>query len=305
VSEIYKKVIYSDIAATSLQVTPILLTWQETVSYQGFLEDDIVAGTVDPEEVFFLIEATERIPDLVKPGDVHYRYDQAYAVATAFEPMTADSSTHVRQRITYQKPGPKCSVQYDAYQATESRNFAEDNSVSGTDIFGSPQTSTLTTVRYRPSFSGPTINVAVPFVASLKVPSVMKCIRVTQYEVLTYGDASPAVVSDSDRPLWNADEIWGYEAGRILFVGVQSISDGTPIYRRTYTFLINEFGCDHMYAVWVDARGLKPQDITPISPGSVSPDMGTVRTNGAAAFRMLPSVNFHSYFSQIKPPFNG
>jgi hypothetical protein len=41
--------------------------------------------------------------------------------------------------------------------------------------------------------------------------------------------------------------------GQILFLGVSSTSDGSPLYRRTYTFLLNQYGWHHFYAIYKQA----------------------------------------------------
>lgn len=290
------------VSGTGLQITPSLLTWQEIVTYYGFAftEDDALT------DAFMLMEAylTAQDPDggapMVKPGDPHPFYANTFATVCMVNPTTQDSTVHVTQTVTYMQPGPQCMMQFDSYQQTEGRNFAEDLDVDG---------HTLTTVKYVPQIPGsPTLNLRVPFVATVQTPAIVRAVRVIQYEILTGDTAIPGAVSGPSRPVWNIDDFCGYAAGTLLFIGVESQNDGTPIFKRTYTFLINIYGWHHFYGLWVDARGLKPQDVVPIDPLSVTPDTGTVQSTtppyGAAGWRMLPNKKFATFFAQLKPPFN-
>lgn len=314
----FESIIRNSVNGASLQITPTLITWNQVVCV---FDDDALVNATDEDPSFALLEAYIANADgeIAQVGDPHAKYPDAYVQRTWFEPFMNNASTHYRQMVSYAQPGPYSMFQADTYQTTEERTFAEDS----TNPPGSPTTN-ITTVEFGfgantyavgigPTASGiPQGGVAnpgnlmskVPPVVQVRVPSKMRALRVTQYEALTGNDAVPSVIVDSARPFWNNDEIWGFSAGELLFIGVDSSTEGTPLFKRTYTYLINPYGWHHFYEIWRSANGLIDPTIIPIDPTKVSPKDKTVKLNGAAAFRMLPNQTFADRFTNIKKPFN-
>lgn len=298
----YDSAVPKDLAGTSLQIGTTLVTWVET--YSWFEVDELINANASPtDETFALLEAYQSsslASELAHPGDKHPVYN-AYALNAQLSTVTGDSTTHLRQSVTWAMPGKYSSVEYETYQQTESRSFA-------TDTVRALRPYNLTTVSYRPTSSATTntTNFYVPFVASLRVPSVLQAVQVTQWEIFTGDKAAPSSIMDIDRPFWNSDGIWGFQPGQLLYMGRKASTEGSPLHRVTYTFLKNMYTWAFFFAVYQDARGLTPQDITPIDPQSLDPTKTSADSaqNGTGAFKMLLGKKFSDYFAGLKLPFN-
>jgi hypothetical protein len=338
----FESILLNNLKGNNLVITPTLYAWQETRTMYGYSNPFAANGSF-PALLLAYQDWSNNV-NLVKVGTIRPNpIGDAVVVRVDMVPSSGETDTvGIDQNISMMMPGPNAEVAFDTYQQTEVRTFAEDP--TGWPGGNSQPDSHVTAISYIQS--GPLgvqqaagTNTNVPIVAQIPVPSVIRSIRVTQYEILTGDDASPRVISDAERPMWNSDPIWGYDVGQILFLGVSSTSDGSPLYRRTYTFLLNQYGWHHFYAIYKQADGFTPWAITPINPATVDPMKGTYSSvaqgalsgirppagnltgfgvggavgagvaaattqyNGTAAFRMLPNVPFAEYFSHLKPPF--
>src|SRR5690348_9242159 len=97
----FESVVLNNVQGTGLQITPTLMTWTESITFFSVFPDDIDTEQLDLTNTFLLMYAYENIPDMVKVGDPHYAFGDAYAIATSLEPQTPDSTTHIMQKITY------------------------------------------------------------------------------------------------------------------------------------------------------------------------------------------------------------
>ena len=307
-SDVYESVLHSDVAGAGLTITPTLLSWTESRTIFGFKRN-----VTDPLNTqFMLMDAyktmkSSQFPDV---GEGHPAYKDAYVVSATLYPKSDKDSVNVLWVGQYQMPGDKCEVSYDTYQQTEIRNFTDDKVL----MYQNNKTN-IAIVPYPPGLlaqeAGKRVNTGAPFVADVPVPSMLKSVRVTQYEALTGDHATPAVLSQMlcPRPVWNSEPIWGYEAGKLLYVGRTALTDGTPIHRTTYNFLINQYGWHHFYAIHIQMNGTKLPDVVPFNPDEIKPMTPSQTKPGAGAFRMLAPADFKGSFTAdrlglIKPPFN-
>ena len=339
---LFESVLNDNVEECELDISPSLYTWTEKRTVFGFDRTalDRVDSTVNsPTGQFSLRNAYDNLSAsgvLVKVGDTRPGYGNApppasaainpvlgvdtgaaIAVRMSLRTRSSQDTVNIDQVITYQQPGAKCEVAYDVYQQTEVRNFAEDETgwkAGPPGAFLGGKDTRVTAITWKVEGSGPnagdTTNTAIPVVVDINVPCLMRSARVTQYEVLPGVQAG--MLQGQQRPFWNSEEFNGYAAGTLLYLSRSLTSDGTDLYRVVYTFLINQYGWHHFYAVYKDANDFVPAYITPINPATVLPTDGTVSAlignrkdcNGQAAFRMLPSFDFNKYLSRIKPPFN-
>ncbi len=308
-NDLFEAYLRNDVGEAALDITPALVSWTEVITVYGFKKD-----TIDPSNTSFMLwDAYNNLkgsPAMVLVGDPHPSIKDAYAVSASLRSKTQDSTVHVQQVIRYQKPGDFCEVDFQSFQQSEVRTFAEDPTgvhVSPTDQSDSGDTR-VTAIFYKPvgalgQATAAATNTDVPIVARINVPSILRAIRVTQYEALPFrNSSSPAALATPVRPTWNSAPIWGFKAGELLLMGVESSSVGTAIYRRVYTILINQYGWHHFYGVFTLSNGLTPYLIQPIDPRTVTPTKATVRQNGAAAFRMLPNADFFDLLGDLKAP---
>jgi len=323
----FESYLQNDIEGSSLSITPTLISWMETITVFGYDKDGNDLGN----NLFMLLDAYNKLATganstlapLVRVGDPHHSGNGAYAQSVDLSPRTSDSTVNIRQSIRYIMPGAFAEVSYETYQQTEVRTFAEDPTGW---LDGAGNDTRLTVISFAPQSQIGRIMVAatntnVPVVSRVNVPCITRAMRITQYELLSTADNGPSINSGAHRPVWNAKAVWGFPAGALLYMGRQAQTDGTPIHRCTYTFLINQYGWHHFYGVYTAQNGLIPYVITPIDPTKVTPQQATVpmpgaagaggifgtamgAPNGTAAWRMLPSVDFSALFTNLKPPFN-
>ena len=333
-----------------LVVTPTLFAWTEKRTVFGFdrtVFDSQNATLGSPTGQFSLRNVYDNMAPayLVKVGDFRQGYggasgaaglaagdpaataalyaNCAVAVQVSLRQRSDRDAVNVDQVIRYMQPGPNCEVSYDVYQQTEIRNFAEDPTGWGPNgpITSPGQADTkVTAILYKAQgqmgqAQGAYSNSDVPYVMDVPVPCVIRSVRVTQYEVIP--KVTPGLMQAHERPIWNETDCFGYKAGSLLFLGVSSQTDGTDLYRRTYTFLINQYGWHHFYGVYQMADGFVPYIIQPLDPKMVNPLAGTYNSlvalpgsdplpnNGVGAFRMLPHADLAKLLPQLKPPFGG
>ena len=307
-NDLFESYLRNDTSEAALDITPSLISWTEVITVYDFKKD-----VADPANASFMLhDAYSRLKGtgaMVAVGDPHPSIKDAYAVSASLRAKTTDSTTHVQQVIRYQQPGDFCEVEFQSFQQSEVRTFAEDpTGVHPVNDLSDTGDTRLTAIFYKPM--GPlgqatvaATNTDVPIVARINVPSILRAIRVTQYESRPGKNSStPSSLATPIRPTWNNAPIWGFRAGELLLMGIESSSTGTAIYRRVYTILINQYGWHHFYGVFTLSNGLTPYLIQPINPLRVLPTNKTVRTNGAAAFRMLPSADFFDLCGDLKPP---
>lgn len=308
-SDLYESYLINDTADSSMEVTPTLLSWTETITVFGFKK-----STIDPINLgFMLYDAYSNLTPAVfrKIGDPRVGISGAYAIGCSFKMKGgSDDTVNIQQTVKYIKPGDFCEVAYHHYQQTEVRTFAEDNDT------GVGPNSNITAIKFDINKVPPDMQELVkralantrqdvPIVARINVPCLIRSIQVTQYEEDFADESTPKNICDPPRPCWNKDPIWGFKAGELLYLGKVSSSTGTPIYNRTYNFLVNMYGWHHFYGIYEQQNGRIPYFITPIDPTTVTPDMKSVlQYNGTAAWRMLPSINFRDNLGHLKPPFN-
>jgi len=287
----------NQVRGAGCSITPLLHRWTEVATIYDYQPK--IAGIPYPYDGYENIDRNI-VPQV---GDFHRKIKDAVCTRVTIEPITSDSSTHLTATMTYERPGTHCDLQIDCFQTVEIRNF---------DAAGD-----LTAVPYKPTSQIRT-EANVPFVTDVRVPVPVRSFSVMQYEIRTPKRAGNGVfqiqgTSDSPQGLispstayWNVDYAWGFEPGQLLYLGVISKTECAPLYRRRYIFLINDrIGWHHFYAVWVDARGLKPQGVKPFKPDEVKYGEGSRidGTRGAAAFKVLPCGKFIEEFSFFRLPF--
>lgn len=260
----------------------LLERWTETTIINGFVPGNVNAN--------YLPQLYDELPDqVIRVGQ--QGINRSYCTDVEIAPRASANGTATESFeivATFVRPGACSQIQFDNYQQIITTNFDVDNK--------------LAAVPYQTNLPLPQSQ--VPFIAGLKYPRIVQSFRIIQYE--DHNNWTAENLLGGIRAYTNSDSVWGFAAGTLLTAGVRSFADGTPIYRREYSFLFNPLelgGFHHVYAVYVDARGLIPKDVTPINPATVAADAGTVTTNGAAAFRVVHGINFHDAFIGIKPPF--
>jgi hypothetical protein len=302
VTQQYESVNKAIVKRTNFVAEPLFWSWNETTRINGTTVSDGSGNFVNPLETLYNDGDEDIMPTV---GTKHQSIDGAYCTRVAVDPVSEEDPVNFDVVTSWIEEGDCAEVSYDLYQVTEVSNFAVDPD--------SQDSTVLTKVVYTPTNGGPTINATVPFVADIRIPRILKAIRIRQFETLP--NTLPDEVMDTAPPFWNNDDFAGYGPGDLLYIGRKGVCIfGTPIYDFTYTILFNERGWHHFYAVWEDSRGLVPRDITPIAPSSVKPSDGNIVAksgnskdphNGAAAYQMLISESFSDYtdLQNLKPPF--
>jgi hypothetical protein len=330
----YDTIVQHDIEGAGLEITPLLLTWTQTVKIFNFNPvggDEFDAANFDGTSEW-LVEGFMQLTggDIPIVGSHHPKYPEATCQRVSITPINQDDTTGLAVRIQWAKPGAFSQVNYDTALTQESRNY---------DYAGN-----LCECRYDPgaAFSGSvTTQFDLPFIASIRVPYNSRSMQVTQYENLENEEAVPAVAIEGNVLLFNSDTIWGFAPGQLLYIGRRASNEGTRLHRTQYYFLVNtREGFAHAFASYQNASGLVPRDVVPyiadfdtgtvpgvnasdpsiIYPGSSTwatahplpsgPSGVTAGTkNGSSAFKMHNSVEFSAYFNTggagtIKPPFN-
>ncbi len=336
---LFESILNDNTEGCDLVVTPTLFSWTEVRTVFGFNRsqfDSQNASLSSSTGLFTLRNVYDNMAPqyLVKVGDYRPGYggdatlqgvggvssDQAVAVRVGLRSRSERDTVNFDQSIVYMQPGPNCEVSYEVYQQSEVRNFAEDHTGWGPQGAGTSPDTRITAISYVAAGAQGVMqqqgtNANVPIVANITVPTVLRSVRVTQYEVLQ--GLTPSNILWQERPIWNNKPCFGFKVGTLLYMGVASQTDGTSLYKRTYTFLINQYGWHHFYAVYQMANGFVPYMITPIDPSKVEPLQGTynslispdlfgptLKNNGTGAFRMLPNADLNVLLPQLKPPFN-
>ncbi len=296
--------------------------------------DRIVLGRNPAYEVSITAEN-----NIIDVGDKHPVYKGIYCDAVNVSPISPSAPRDMRVSISWSGPRVKkngknaCQTSFDSYQIQQIKNF--DKNGVPTRVFYipgiyAPGVAGLTTIPSIPIPGTPFSTQGFSFaarIADIRIPRIMRGMRVITYEDCSddpAGSISTGTFSQTGnvshggvdfptespisglplpyQPVYNKAPIWGYGPHELLYVGIRSENvSATPIYRREYNYLINEFLWDKFFAVYNDSRGLTPPDVPNLN-ASFLPPAGTQKINGVGVFDMIDNLDFSQIFGHLDVP---